>query len=125
MKKIISGFVLVLAVLALVACEWEGPPGFDYDFHSDARTDFTEIDDDTAEGESPDRDDLGNFNRNAEKADSSQEEEYVALVSQLIEENKKIVADVNYSTSTYEGIREDIGKVLEVRVYEFEFTEGE
>lgn len=125
MKKVVSGFVLILAVLALVACEWEGPPGFDYDFHSDARTDFNEVDDDTAEGESPDRDDLGNFKRNAEKADSPEEEQYVALMEKLLEENKKIVADVNYSTATYEGIRTDIGKVLDVRVYEFEFTEGE
>ena len=126
MKKIISGFVLVVVALALVACgEWEGPPGFDYTFHSDAKETFTEFDDDTSEGESPDRDDLGNFNRLKDKADTPEEEAYLAQMDLLILENEKIVKDVKYSTATYEDIREEISNILDIRIYEFEFTEAD
>jgi hypothetical protein len=127
MKKILSlGMLFLIAMVTLTAClEWEGPPGFDYDFHTNAENDFAEIDDDTSEGESPDRDDLGNFKRHAREADTEQEKEYVALMEQLIEENKKIVADIDYPTDKYEEIREQIGNVLDIHVYEFEFTDGE
>jgi hypothetical protein len=127
MKKILSlAFMLILVVPTLTAClEWEGPPGFDQQFHSDARGMFTEIDDDTSEGEMSDRDDRGNFNRMKDKADTPEEQEYITQMELLLVEQDKIVKDINYSTKTYEGIRNEIGRILDITVYEFEFTEGD
>jgi hypothetical protein len=127
MKKILSlGMLFLIAMVTLTAClEWEGPPGFDQQFHSDANSMFDEMDEDTAEGEASDRDDRGNFNRLKEKADTPEEQEYIAQMEKLLVEQDKIVKDINYSTSTYEGIRDEIGRILDVNVYEFEFTDGE
>jgi hypothetical protein len=121
MKKVL---VLVFVALFAVGCEaFEPPEGFDSQYHSDAKGIFSELDDDTAEGERPDRDDTRNMNRHFDRADSDREKEYVSLMKKLIEENNKIVDDIEYSTATYEDIREDIADILEITVYEFEFTE--
>lgn len=120
MKKLV---IAALFAVVLAGCEWEGPPGFDYDFHYDAKTDFAELDDDTAEGERPDRDDLGNMKRNFRAADTPEEKQYVTLMEQLLVENENIINDYDYSTEKYEDIREDIGDLLDIIVYEFEFTE--
>jgi hypothetical protein len=122
MKKFLFALVISFSLL-LAACEWEGPPGFDYDFYNSSKSMFDEIDEDTQELEMSDRDDRMNFKNLARKDDSEQEALFISNMEILLQEQEKIIKDEDHPLDKYLDSRNEIANILDINLYEFEFTE--
>ena len=122
MKKTVQVMLMTFLLLLITACV---PEGMDSDFYYDAIEIFDELDDDTMEGEKPDRDDIMNYKLFLENYNlkSQAEKEVVKNLDIMFKENEKIVEDYDAPLNNYLKARKNVLNALERSVPEFKFIE--
>jgi hypothetical protein len=121
MKKLFALLMVGVVSLGLVAC---APDGMSDEFWNDAQLVFDEIDEDTMEMEVSDRDDLQNLKLLKREVESRKEAQVIEAIETMIEYQQEVAHGENEKAfDEYMDARDDYSDIMEVVIYNFEFTE--